>query len=188
MLTASQLAIVKADIAANPDLAAQVNNGDGNFEIARLYNLIVTTPAVFPVWRTDVPVQELFDAIDWTLYTPADAPDTTVTYTNRVMTIQVKQMNLQNILIGRQTIDSSKANIRKGLVDSTSNVRAGAGGANVDPGGQNPSLVMQTCVRNARRIEKVLAGANKTTSGVAAAVMGFTGDISQQDVQASRES
>ena len=65
-LTAAQHVVVKADILANPDLAAQPAGADGSFEIARLYNLEAVP--VFVVWRTDVPTKDIKKAINWTEY------------------------------------------------------------------------------------------------------------------------
>lgn len=51
MLTPAQLVTLKANILASPDLAAQPNNDDGHFEIAKLYNV---ADVAFIVWRTSV--------------------------------------------------------------------------------------------------------------------------------------
>ncbi len=56
-LTTAQLATLKTDIANNSDLNVHPNTSDGNFEVARLYNL----PAAVDhyVWRTRVSKKEI---------------------------------------------------------------------------------------------------------------------------------
>lgn len=188
-MTPEQLAAIKADILANPDLNAQPATSGGAYEIARLYNLPASPD--FVVWRTDAPVDAILDAINWSLYTPSDAPDGTATFTNRLLAIQTKQMNLQNMLIGRSSINAAKPNIRGGLRDAVIAVPAGAGGASVSPGGASGATVLANCIRKATRIEKVLATASQgsdTTGTTTARVMGFEGAITSDDVQAARES
>lgn len=188
-MTPAQLAAIKADILASPDLSALPNNSDGAFEIARLYNL-PASPA-FNVWRTDAPVDAILDAVNWSQYTPTDAADNTATYTNRMLAIQTKQMNLQNMVLGRTTINAAKVNIRAGLRDAVIAVPAGAGGASVSPGGASGANVLTACVRPATRIEKLLATASQgsdTTGSTTARVMGFEGSVSYQDIEAARNS
>jgi hypothetical protein len=57
MLTTQQLATMKADILANPDLNSKPNNSDGAFEIARLYNLDASPN--FTVWKTNVQINDV---------------------------------------------------------------------------------------------------------------------------------
>lgn len=186
-LTSAQNSAIKADILANADMNTLPNNSDGSFEIARLYNLPANP--TFSVWRTDAPVSAILDAINWSLYTPNDAPDNTSTYTNRALNIQTKQMNLQNMVIGRDRLDCNKVNIRAGLRDAVIAVPAGAGGAAVSPGGASGATVLNNCTRNATRLEKLLAvagQANDTTGTVTARVMGFEGTVSYQDIDIAR--
>ena len=75
-MTPAQLTTLKAAIVANATWNAFPLNTDGAFAIAKLLN--VTASPVQNLWRTNVPVADVFDAIDWTKYTPADAADTTV--------------------------------------------------------------------------------------------------------------
>ena len=189
-LTTQQLQIIKADIAASPDMNTLPANSDGSFEIARLYNLASTTD----VWRTDAPTKAIFDAINWSAYTPTDVPsvgDTAaqaVLFTNRLLSIQTKQMNLQNMLIGRETIDASKANIRAGLRDAVIALPSGTNGAAVSAGGASGVTVLTACVRKATRIEKLLSTGPTTIGTVSANVMGFEGNVSYQDIEAARAS
>ena len=186
-MNAQQLAAIKADIAASGDMNTLPNNSDGSYAIAALYNL----PAVptFTVWRTDAQVSAILDAINWSLYTPNDSPDNTATYTNRALNIQTKQMNLQNMVIGRDRLDCSKVNIRAGLRDAVTAIPAGTAGAAVQPGGASGATVLNNCTRPATRLEKLLATASQgsdTTGTVTARVMGYEGFVSYQDIDAAR--
>lgn len=183
-MTPAQNAIIKADIAANSDLNVFPQNSDGSYAIADLYNL----PAVptFNVWRTDAPVQGIYDAINWSLYTPTDAPEATGIYTARAMAIQTKQMNLQNILQGRDTLDCSKVNVRAGLRDAVIAVPAGTNGASVSPGGTSGVTVLANCIRPATRLEKLLSTGSATTGSTTANLLGFEGRVSYHDIDVAR--
>lgn len=183
-LTQGQLQTVKAAIQADPALSAQPMTPDGAFAIAAALNQ-PSAPAD-PVWRTEAPSQAVIDAVNWSQYTPVDAPDGTATYTNRVLAIQVKQMNLQLMLQGRDTIDASRANIRAGLRDAVIQVPAGAAGASVSPGGASGQTVLNALTRNALRIESILATGTATTGAVSAKIMGREGEISYQDIELAR--
>lgn len=183
-LTTQQLQSIKADIAASADMNTLPANSDGSFEIARLYNL----PSTTDVWRTEAPTKAIFDSITWANFTPTDAADATATYTNRILAVQTKQMNLQNMLVGRDTIDASKANIRAGLRDAVIQLPTGTAGAMLSAGGASGVTVLTACVRKATRIEKLLASAGVTTGTVTAGVMGFEGNISYIDIDLARAS
>jgi hypothetical protein len=185
-LTTAQLAALKADILADGTLAAKANNSDGNTDIAIAYN--ATAVPDFFVWRTDAPVRDIYDAITWANYTPNDAPDGTALFTNRALVIQTKQMNLQNMLQGRQSIDSSKVNIRAGLRDAVISIPSGTGGAAVAAGGASGATVLTACLRKATRAEKLFNTGNSSTGGVTGALFGFEGSLAYQDVQAARDS
>jgi hypothetical protein len=193
--TLAQLQTIKADILASPDLNGFPDNGDGEFEIARLYNL-EAVPA-FVVWRTDAPIDGILDAIDLTKYTPidvpstADLPATSAAWLNRSQNILVKQGNLILLTQGRDTLNTAKVSIRNGLKDAVTGVPAGAGGAGTAPGGASGSTVLTACLRNAKRIEKLLATASQgsdQTGTVTARVMGFEGSISPQDIHNAKVS
>jgi hypothetical protein len=185
-LPLAQLQALKAEILADGVLAAQPNTPDGNFAIADALNALAA-PA-FAVWRSNVPVKDVFDAINWALYTPVDAPDGTGVHQERLLIIQTKQMNLQNMLIGRDAIDAGKANIRAGLRDAVIQVPAGASGAAVAPGGASGATVLNALTRSATRAEKVLATPNQTTGAVSAGLLNFEGKVSYLDVEAARAS
>lgn len=179
-LTTTQLQTLRAAILSSSDLNSYPSNSDGAFEIARLLNL--TSSPVVMVWKTDTKVSDILDAINWPSYTPTDVPDLTTAYTNRLLAVQTKQMNLQNMLIGRETIDTSKANIRSGLRDAVIQLPTGPSGSLVTAAGVGGSNVLNACTRQARRVEVILAGAPATTGSVTAKLLEFEGEINYQDV------
>lgn len=183
-LTTAQLATLKADILASSDMNTQPMTSGGALVIAGLYNV----QSVTDVWRTEAPVQNIYDAIDWSKYTPTDAADSTAVYTNRLLLIQTKQMNLQNILTGRSTVDASKTNLRAGLRDAVIALPAGASGAAVTAGGTSGVTVLNALTRKATRFEKLFATSTATTGTVTANLLVLEGNVSVDDVQAARES
>lgn len=185
-LNVTQLGVLKAAILADPVLAAFPMNSDGAFSIAAALNL-PSSPAV-DVWRTDAQVAEITDAINWDKYTPTDVADSTALFTNRMLQTQTKQMNLQLMLQGKETLNCSKANIRAGLRDAVIAVPTGASGAVVSPGGSSGATVLAACIRNSLRVEAILAGVDATTGSTTAKLLGYEGAISYQDVAAARAS
>lgn len=185
-MTPAQLQTLKTAILADNTLNAFPNNTDGAAGIAALLNTLAVPD--FMVWRTEVPVANIFDAITWVNYTAADPPEATGIYTARAMAIQTKQMNLQNMLTGRATLDASKVNVRAGLRDAVVALPAGASGAAVSAGGASGATVLNACTRKALRIEKILTAGPQTTGTVAADVMGWEGQVSYQDVDQARNS
>ena len=129
----------------------------------------------------------IYDAIDWSKYTPSDAADGTAIQTNRLLSIQAKQMNLQNMLQGRDTIDASKANIRAGLRDAVTQLPAGASGAMVASGGTSGSAVLAACMRKATRFEKLFSTGPVTTGSTSANLLVLEGQLSSDDAQTARE-
>lgn len=178
-MTPSQNAVIKADILANPDLNSAPMNGDGAWAISDLYNLIAIPD--FYVWRTNVPTQEIFDAITWANLTPADVADGTQIWLNRAMACQGKQFNIQTLVTGRDFINASKVNIRVGFQDALTQIPSGVGGANRAAGWATLQLIMS---RKATRLEKLLA----TGAGTQAipALMSFEGLVNYQTIQAAR--
>lgn len=188
-LTTQQKAALKAAILADPVLNAFTNNSDGNDAIARLLNEPASPP--FIVWRTDAQVSDIFDAVTWDRYTPVDAADTSALFTNRALLIQTKQMNLQNMLIGREFINAARPNIRAGLRDAVIAIPSGANGAGVSAGGAGGSTVLNACTRNATRAEQIFANASAgsdTTGPVTARVMGREGPVNYDEVGDARNS
>lgn len=188
-LTLTQLQTIKADILANSDMNTLPNNSDGSYDIAKLYNQLPIIPMT--VWKTNTDVNDIYDQIDFSKYTPADSPDSTTLYTNRAWAINIKQMNLQTMLIGRTSLNTAKVTIRSSLRDVVTAVPAGVGGANTSPGGASGANVLNACTRLANRIEKLLVNPSQgsdTTGTVTARVMGFEGTIQPSDIDAARAS
>ena len=184
MLTTEQKAVVKADILAAPDLSIYPENSDGSWAIADLYNL-PASPEV-KVWNTRAPISAIYDAIVWANFTPNDAADGTALYTNRLLAIQTKQMNLQSMIQGRETIDASKANVRAGLRDAVVSIPSGAAGAAVSAGGVSGVNVMNALTRPATRLEALLASGPVQTGTVSAGVMGHEGGVNYQQIDLAR--
>ncbi len=124
MLTSAQLATLKADIAANTNQIGGVqikdmpNNDDAAFAIAAWYSANASPD--FNVFRSNIPVDEVYDQITWANFTPSDAPDNTATWTNRSLSCQGKQFNLQTMLVGRASFNAGKITQRAGLNDAGS--------------------------------------------------------------------
>lgn len=175
-MTDEQLQTIKAAVLASQDAAiTAAASARNDTELARLLNL-PASPAV-NLWRTDARVSDISDAINWAQYTPIDAVDSTAVYTNRQLSIQTKQMNLQMMLQGRESLDANKINIRAGLRDAVVAVPAGANGTAVSPGGASGATVLNACVRPASLVESILAGADATTGTVTAKLAGYEGSI-----------
>lgn len=183
-LTQAQLVTLKTDILADPVLAVKPMTPDAAYEIADAYN--TQANPTFNVWRTDASVNAIYDAIDFTKYTPADVAAENLIGIQRLLIIQTKQMNLQNMLQGRTNVDASKANIRNGIRDSVIALPAGASGVNVSAGGSSGVNVLNAMIRPATRGEKLFTTGPQTTGTVTADVMGYEGRIEYTDVIAAR--
>ena len=170
---ATLLAVVTADNTANGFRTAQ-----DTFSLRAWLN----APGAVSVWRTDAPVSAILDSITWSSYTLNDAADNTATFTNRALLAQTKQMNLQLMLQGRQTIDASKATLRAGLRDAVIQLPTGAGGAMVVAGGVSGAITLAACVRTATRAEGALAAASQTTGATSAQILTFEGVVAEDDV------
>lgn len=189
-MTNAQLVLLKAAIVATPAWNNQPLNSDGAFAIAADMNL--TAVPDFMLWRSDAKVADISDAINFASYTPTDSAadnDTApiaAAKTNRLLAIQTKQMNLQMMLQGRESLNANKTNIRNSLRDSVINLPSGVGGAATQAGGASGINVMNACTRKATSGEKILAGVPATTGGVTANLIGYEGSVQYQDVEAAR--
>lgn len=175
-LTPAQRTTVLTQINQTPEALALKQAGD-SFGLAAWLNANSAVDA----WRTDVPVTSIIDSIAWDKYTPNDPADDTVTYLNRSLLAQIKQMNLQIMLQGRETLDCSKASIRSGLRDAVIAAPTGASGAPTSPGGASGATTLGVCVRPARRVEEFLAGNPAQTGAVTAVVLTFEGQVDSAD-------
>lgn len=177
-LTQAQRAILKADIDQDPVLSVLPNSNANGDVIAAAYNTVGT----FVVWQTAVKVKDVQDGIVWQNLTPADVPDGTLLWNNRSLACQGKQFNVQTILVGRDYIDATKANVRAGLQDALTNVPSGVSGALLSGGWANVKTALQRVVT---RAEKLFA----TGTGTAASpgLVTFEGKITQDDVTMARD-
>lgn len=182
-LTQAQLVTLKADILANADTNTIPMGVAGDVIIRDLYNTITTTD----VWQTAASVNAIYDAIDFTKYTPVDAAAENNIGIQRLLIIQTKQMNLQNMLQGRDYVDASKSNIRNGIKDATTQLPAGSSGANVAAGGAGGATVLAAMIRKANRIEKLFAVTPATTGTVTANLLVYEGTVTTDDITAARE-
>lgn len=186
-LTALQLSTLKNDILADTQLSALPRTADGCAAIAAIYNagpsLNGGAQAAFFVYRTNIAPQEIFDQITWANFTPSDAPDATVQWSNRSLAAQGKQFNLQTMLVGSTVISAGRPNVRAGLQDALTNLPTGAAGVLVSGGwvGVRDNVL----ARAATRAEKLFATTAVNHDGVApatAATMVVEGAVTGQNV------
>jgi len=181
MLNSTQRATLRADMAA----LSQAGQPLETFIIAEDWQSIAAyynAKQVSLGWNTETSTTAISDSIDYTAFTPVDPPDSTVIFTNRAAVINIKQMNQQNILMGRSTIDASKAGIRKGLRDSVIALPSGANGALVSAGGVSGVNVLTACTRQSTRLELMFANPAVQTGTVSAVIYTIQGNIDQQEV------
>lgn len=195
-------AALRADILANTAQAGGTNpayattpinqlpiNDDTNQLVADWYN--GTASPTFHVYRSAIPVAELFDAIVWANFTPSDSVPTATSlendiYQSRQIACQTKQMNLQTMMIGQAAVNGAKANIRAGLQDALTNIPSGANGANRSAGW---TTVRDTVLaRASTRAEKLFASTASGNGSApnAAATLVFEGALASGDVSAAR--
>lgn len=166
ILTAAQLLILKADILADPALAAQPATPDGAFAIAAAYSLVPTPD--FWVWRTQISQSEIVGVT-----TPA--PDnTTWSWTIYIARSQAERDGWREMFADTGMINVSRPNVRQGLQD----IFSGAGGA------AQRTHLLTIGRRKANRVEKLFA--TGTGSTAAPATMGVEGDLIYQDVLLAR--
>ena len=176
-MTPAQLTALKNHIAANLDPAVIAARDSGNdTELARLYNL----PSSFSVWRSTTPADTIADAIAWDKLTPIEAPDTTIIQTNRLLVCQSRQINIQILLQGRETVGTGRATLRKGLNDALVGVPSGALGAAQDAGWGGANGVKSSITRIATVAERVFA--TGTGTGANPGTLGFEGELSSSDI------
>jgi len=166
MLTPAQLVILRADIAADPVLAAFPNNADGNFAIAAAYNL-PAEPA-FTVWRTSVPES------DFTDLTSAEA--TTWSWTAYIARSQGERDGWARMFAATGSVNTARANVRQAFLDIFS------GAQNNAPAQRAHCAAIAK--RAATRAEKLFA--TGTGSLASPATMSVEGTLSYQDIEDAR--
>jgi hypothetical protein len=161
-LTTAQFQTIKADILANPDLAAFPNSADGNFALAAAYNLAAAPE--FVVWKSSVTKDEvMLNGFDWA--------------------------RVDNLSVGKARIwDWLFDNSSGALNPSKTNIRAGIDAAWVGTAADLAvrAAVYVHCKRSATRIEKLFATGTGTTA--TPATMAVEGEISPDQVQQARNS
>lgn len=165
-LSPEQLLAIKTDILANPDLSSQPANTDGDFEIARLYNLPASPD--FWVWKTKLLKHDATDS------TSPDA--TTFSWPAYISRSQGERDGWREIWNSTLSVNPSLANVRQAFAD----IFSGAAGA------ANRTHLNAMARRSASRIEKLLATGTGTTASPA--TMGYEGPISYREIQTARSS
>jgi hypothetical protein len=147
-LTPAQLTTLRNDIVASSDLNALPNTPDGNFEIARLYNL---NPAVdFWVWRTKVSKDELVGS------TSVDGTTFSWTGTGYITRAQGERDAFNAIFDGNGFVNPSLASVRQAFADIFS--------GNTAPAPANRTHLNTVARRKATRFEKVFATGTGSTA------------------------
>ncbi|MFO0801461.1 MAG: hypothetical protein U0804_28685 [Gemmataceae bacterium] len=205
-LTPAQQATLTADLAANTSQVGGVQvkdvekTADNAVLVAAWYN--TATSPTYLVWRTEVPVADILDQVNWGNYTPNDAPpaatNTTqgtndgLLYNNRALLVQIKQTNLVTMLSGRNTFNAAKPTLRGGLNDATINLPTGTNGASRSGGWANIVTVLRRGCTNGERLyvspstgvgnDGVAGNRGSTTNPD---LLGYEGKITDADVRAS---
>mgnify|MGYP002682412701 CR=1 FL=1 len=99
-MTPEQKTILQADIIAKQASGQPLDGITDEVMIAAHYNGLTGTMA----WRTEVPTRLVRSKIVLSSYTPNDAADNTATFTNRALLAQAKQINLQLMMQGIETL------------------------------------------------------------------------------------
>ena len=173
MLTPAQCTTLKALAMADQTAAALIAAGN-DIALADWFN----TPTANYIWRSSVPVDEVFDAVTWANLTPVDVPDGTQVYSNRLKLCISKQLNLQILLKGER-LAAAKSSVRAGLSDALLNVPSGVAGATQSAGWAAVKAVIS---RLGTRSEMALA----TGAGTQAApsTPAFDGQLGYMDMPA----
>jgi len=180
MLTNAQAAILRDAIVADPVLSLLTNTPDNNNTIAEAFNLNATPD--FYVWKTSVAIEEVQNSIIYANMTPAQSPDGTQLWANRSLHTGGKQMNLQNLMLGRDFINPSRANVRAAFQDCLTGLPTKADGTNQAAGW---ATVEATFKRLATRGEKLFVTGGNGTVGTPASLT-FEGQLGYQDVELAR--
>lgn len=174
-MTPAQKATVRADILAKQASGQPLFGVVNEAAIAAYYN--AQAAPTFYAWRTSTQAADIGNAIVWSALTPVDTPDGTAIYTNRALLCQAKQINIQTLIQGRDSIASNKSNIRAGLQDALSFIPSGVGGA-ATGGGWN--AVKSAMTRTTSVLEKLFA--TGTGTAVSPADLGCEDTLTDQMV------
>ena len=178
-MTPEQYAALKANILANPTLVQYVTDGRINALVAA-YNAESSPP--FTVWEDETSKADVFDAIVWANFTPADDADGSQLFNNRALVCLIKQNNVLGLL-SIDPVATGKPNVRAGLSDSLLNVPSAAGGNKQSAGW---AAVKDAISRIATRAEKLFA--TGTGSVASPGTLVFLGDVTDADIEAALRS
>lgn len=182
-LTSAQIAILGNAIDSETDPVFVGYRNEGATGLMTQWLNQPATPS-HAVWSSVVNVGTILDAISFDVYTPTALPtDATATiYTARILAIQTKQMNLQNMLIGRESINCSRSRVREGLLDAVVDIPSGANGALRSAAGASGARLLNALTRPATRGEKIFSDTSTTTGTVTAFNLGYEGFITDAEV------
>ena len=160
MLTTQQLATLKAEILANPVLAAYPAGAASSYPIAAAFNELAS-PA-FVVWKTDVSVDEIMrNGMDWA----------------RVDNLSVGKARIWDWMTRLGAFNAAKENIRAGIdaawVGTAADLAVRA-------------TIYTHCKRSATAAERIFSAGTGTNASPA--TLTFEGALSPDDVQQARES
>lgn len=170
MLTTVQKQALKTHALAQPEIAGVFapatpsNPIGGSLSALRDYYHALASPAFF-VWRKDVPVEDIFERINWANLTPevpANEANQDIDAVFRSNVCLSMQMSIQTMLMGRSTVDATRANIRNGLRDALSAVPSAANGSTRAAGW---TQVQNVIARQASRVEALFADTTSGTGG-----------------------
>lgn len=178
-MTPQQYAALKANILADPTLVQYVTDGRTNAIVAA-YN--ADSSPTFTVWEDETPKADVFDAIVWASFTPADDADGSQLFENRALVCLLKQNNVLGLL-SMDPVATGKPNVRAGLSDSLLNVPSAAGGNKQSAGWAAVKTIIS---RVATRAERLFA--TGTGSVAAPGTLVFLGDVTDADIEAALRS
>ena len=174
-MTPEQIVTLRAACFADPTAAAFFQPRD-NVGLCNYLN----QNSAFIVWRSTTSAPDIMDAITWANFTPSDVPTGDAVALQREYRCQGKQLNLQILLQGRDSLPTGRANIRNGLSDALVNVPAGTDGAILDAGWLGVGKVKAAISRTANRGEVVFA-TGTGSAGVPGVLGDFEGEVTQED-------
>lgn len=170
MLTPNQLAQLKADILADPALAAQSGTPDGRYAIAAAYNQ--TASPDFWVWKTYVTKNEVVSSTGPGGTTWTWVGDGFITRSVGEKAAWVEIWNASG------SINPSLPQVRQAFAD----ILSGGAGTNA---AANRTHMLAVCRRKATRAEKLFAAGVGGPAVADVATMGFEGVVTGPDVDAA---
>lgn len=182
-LTNGQLNTLKAAILAETDPVFVQYRTEGSTGLMAEWFNQPASPA-HTVWASSVDVNTLLDTIDFSQYTPNTLPTdaNAAVSTARLLAIQTKQMNLQNMVLGRDRLNCSRDRVREGLLDAVIDIPSGTNGAVRSAAGAAGIRTVNAMTRPATRGEKIFATTQDSTGTVTAFNLVVEGNISDTDV------